>query len=150
MCKTELLALCLASAGLFTPSAFAKCEAGSKTLFACTTAKGKLIEVCDAGKTIGYSLGKRGAKPDVAFKVPRERVTTYQWKGIGRTISYSVDISHGDNTYSIYENSDKMVEKPSIQRGVHVFSNGKLLANMKCIKQTNAFYLEGVDLATTP
>jgi hypothetical protein len=87
---------------------FAACAKDSKTLFACNTTKGKRIEVCDAGKTISYSFGKRGAKPEIALTLLREQVTTYQWKGIGRTISYSIDIPNGDIIYSVYENLGKL------------------------------------------
>jgi hypothetical protein len=148
--KSLLLFLIVLSGVLTSLNALATCAKGSKTLFACTTAKGKRVEVCDAGKTIGYTFGKPGAKPEIVLTLPREQVTTYQWLGIGRTISYSVDIPSGDITYSVYENLDKMVEYPDVKRGVYVFSKGKLLADIKCLKQTNEFYLEGVDLAIKP
>ena len=70
------------------PNAFAKCATGNKTIFSCTTAKGKLIEVCDAGKTITYSFGNPQTTPEIALNVPRDKATTFQWAGVGRYLSY--------------------------------------------------------------
>jgi hypothetical protein len=149
----SLLSFLIVLFGMLTSlNVFAACAKDSKTLFACNTTKGKRVEVCDAGKTISYSFGKRGAKPEIALTLPREQVTTYQWLGIGSTMSYSIDIPNGDIIYTVYESLDRVPGYPIIKRGVYVFSKGKLLmnTNIKCLKQTNEFYLEGVDLAITP
>lgn len=34
-----------------------------QVLFSCSTMKGKRVEVCDAGGTIGYTFGKAGQRP---------------------------------------------------------------------------------------
>ena len=77
-------------------NAVAACEKGSTTVFSCVTGKGKIIEVCDSKKTIDYSFGKPSEKPDLALKVPRESASTTQWNGMGRWISYSVEIPNGN------------------------------------------------------
>lgn len=150
MYMTKFLALCVASAALFAPSAFAKCEAGSQTLFSCTTAKGKLIEVCDTGKTINYSFGSPQAKPEIALTVPRKLATTFQWAGVGRYLSYSVDIPNGTTTYSVFHGMDRISKTHDVEAGVNVLTNGNLVATVKCAGKNITSNLEGVDLAATP
>jgi hypothetical protein len=150
----RLLALCFATsaltATLFAPLAHATCAAGSKTLFSCSTAKGKLIEVCDAGKTIHYSFGSPQGKPDIALSVPRKEATTFQWAGVGRYLSYSVDIPNGKTTYSVYHSTDRITEAHATEAGVNVLIKGDLVATVKCVGKKMVTNLEGVDLAPTP
>ena len=47
----------------------------ANTIFSCTTTKGKVVEVCDSGKTTDYSFGKKGTKPELALSVPRDALT---------------------------------------------------------------------------
>jgi hypothetical protein len=150
MFMIKLLMLCFVSAMVFTPNAFAKCAAGTKTIFSCTTAKGKLIEVCDAGKTITYSFGNPQTTPEIALNVPRDKATTFQWAGIGRYLSYSVDIPNGATTYSVFISMDRLTEAHAMEAGVNVFEEGKLLATVKCSGKKMVNNLEGVDLAPTP
>lgn len=51
--------------------AYATCT--NKTIFACTTTNGKLVEVCDNGDTIEYVFGKSLTKPEKHFKVDRSK-----------------------------------------------------------------------------
>ncbi|MEQ1537083.1 MAG: hypothetical protein ABL923_14500 [Burkholderiaceae bacterium] len=146
----KLFALCLVSAILFTPNAFAKCTAGHKTIFSCTTAKGKLIEVCDAGKTITYSFGSPQTTPEIALNVPRDKATTFQWAGVGRYLSYSVDIPNGTTTYSVFSSMDRITEAHAMDAGVNVWEGEKLLATVKCSGKKMVNNLEGVDLSPTP
>ena len=145
----KIIALCLASATLFAPSAFSACAAGSKTLFACTTAKGKVVEVCDAGQTITYSFGSPKTKPEIALAVPRDKATTYQWEGIGRYMSYAVDIPNGSTTYNVFIGMDRLSEAHAVEAGVNVLDNGKLLATVKCTDKNLIGNLEGVKLSKT-
>lgn len=150
----KLLALCLAtgalSATLFASSAYATCAAGSKTLFSCTTAKGKQIEVCDAGKTITYAFGSPQGKPEIALSVLRKEATTFQWAGLGRYLSYSVDIPNGKTTYSVFHGMDRISKAHDVEAGVNVLTNGDLVATVKCVGKNMVINLEGVDLAATP
>ena len=52
-------------------------------LFACRTAQDKVIEVYDMGASIEYVFGPK-EQPELVLNVPREQVSTYQWRGIGR------------------------------------------------------------------
>lgn len=135
-------------AALFTSNVYAKCEQ-SKTLFSCITTKGKQIEVCDAGKTISYSFGKPQQKPEIAVQVPRELASTYQWAGVGRTISYAVDIPNGKATYSVFYGVDRLTEDHAIEAGVNVLINNELVTTVNCSGKDIVSNLEGVDLKPT-
>jgi hypothetical protein len=139
---------------MIAPNAFAKCQVGQSTIFSCSTAKGKTIEVCDAGKTIGYTFGSPQAKPEIALNVPRDKVTTYQWNGIGRYLSYAVDIpndtANSNTTYSVFHGMDRITKEHAIEAGVNVLVDGKLLATVRCSGRNIVNNLEGVDLAPTP
>ena len=134
----------------FAPQAFAKCAAGQPTIFSCSTNKGKTIEVCDAGKSITYTFGNPQAKPEIALDVPRDKVTTFQWNGIGRYLSYAVDIPNGTSTYSVFHGMDRITKEHAIEAGVNVLVDGKLLATVRCSGRNIVNNLEGVDLASTP
>lgn len=138
----------LATTALITSTGVsAKCAEDSKTLFFCMTAKGKQIEVCDAGKTIDYTFGKPQEKPEIALKVPRSQAATHQWAGIGRHISYSVDIPNGNTTYNVFWSLDRLNEQQdSIEAGVNVMIHDQLAATVACSGKNIINHLEGVDL----
>jgi len=114
--KFNLPALCVVAC-LAPAAAFAKCDKDVKTVFSCQTAKGKVIEVCDAGKTISYSFGLPTAKPEIVVTVPRAQASTSQWEGVGRYMSYSVNIPNGNGVYSVYWAADRMSDKHGIEAG---------------------------------
>lgn len=123
--------------------AYAKCT--NKTIFACTTTNGKLVEVCDNGDAIEYVFGKSLAKPEKHFKVDRNKATTYQWNGMGRSMSYSVEIPTGDTVYSVYTSADKI--DVSTETGLSVSVKGKNVATLKCNEKKKMIVdIEGIDL----
>lgn len=132
--------------GVLAAGAQAQCTGGSKTVFACQTTKGKQVEVCDAGKTIAYSFGKPGATPELALKVPRSQASTSQWQGVGRYMSYAVDIPNGKTVYSVFWGVDRLSEEHDIEAGVNVLINGKQAATVMCRPDTVQQALEGIDL----
>ena len=111
-------------------SLFAACPSQSKTVFSCTTTNNKVIQVCDAGNTISYSFGKANATPELAITVPRNKVTTYQWQGIGRSVHYAINIPNGKTIYQNNDSLDKMSQQYTA--GVEVSNNDKLLATVEC------------------
>lgn len=140
------IATVLLGAGL-SGTAFAKCEGGSETLFSCIAQKnGKQIEVCDADATINYSFGKPGKKPELAIAAKRDDVTTWQWNGIGRYMSYTVNIPNGDYLYRVFWGVDRLTDEHEVEAGVHVEKKGDLLATVYCKPDTVEQNLEGVDL----
>ena len=143
----SLLATALLVSGV---SAQAACPSAQATVFSCTTAKAKVIEVCDLGKNIGYSFGPAG-KPELALQVPRAQASTRQWEGIGRTISYSVDVPNGKTVYSVFWAADRMSDDHEISAGVEVIINGKTAATVACDPKKKIVQgMEGVDLKPTP
>ena len=134
---------------LFTQSAYAKCEGGSKTVFSCVTTKGKQIEVCDDGKTIEYSFGKPKGKSEIVVKVPRSHASTSQWDGMGRYVSYSVDIPNGNTTYNVFWGVDRLTDEHAIEAGVNVVIKNKTAATVKCSGKNIEQGIEGIDLKPT-
>lgn len=127
--------------------ALAACPSGSETLFFCNTKKvNKQIEVCDAGKTISYSFGKKGQKPELAISVPRSQASTWQWQGIGRYISYAVNIPNGDYNYNVFWGVDRLTEEHAVEAGVNVEKKGELLTTVYCQEKGLINNLEGVKL----
>lgn len=124
----------------------ASCQ--TSTIFSCTTTKGKVVEVCDSGKTIDYSFGKKGAKPELALSVPRAEVTTTQWDGTTTGIYYSVLIPNGNTKYEVFSNVDRNAQEES--SGIYVFINGNNAATITCKTESVVDNLEGVSLSPTP
>lgn len=125
----------------------AACPSGAETLFFCNTQKAnKQIELCDAGKTVNYSFGKKGQKPELAIAVPRSAASTFQWQGIGRWMSYSVNVPNANYVYNVFWGVDRLEEKHPIEAGVNVEKNGELLTTIYCKEKGLINNLEGVDL----
>jgi hypothetical protein len=124
--------------------ASARCEGDSATLFSCLTPKGKQIELCDGGKTIQYSFGKPQIKPEIVVAVPRQRASTSQWQGVGRYMTYSVDVPNGDTIYSVFWSADKIEQR--IEAGVNVLVKGKVAATVNCSEKSINGNLEGAKL----
>ena len=135
-------------AALFTANVYAECK-NSKTVFSCTTTKGKQIEVCDADKTIDYSFGKAQGKPEISIQVPRDQASTFQWAGIGSSISYAVDIPNKNTTYNVFWNADKNSEDHPVEAGVNVLVNKELVATVNCSGKDIVNNIEGVNLKPT-
>lgn len=130
--------------------AWAQCNAGSKTVFSCTTTKGKVIELCDAGKTMVYSFGKPTQTPEIVVQVPRAAASTYQWQGVGRYMSYTVDIPNGDTVYSVFWGVDRLDEQHPIEAGVNVSVKQKQLASVRCDNNKKIVQeIEGINLKPT-
>lgn len=144
--KTVVEVIFIAAAVMFAQTTFAKCEGGSKTVFSCFTAKGKQIEVCDTGKTIEYSYGKPKGKPEIVVKVPRSQASTSQWDGMGRYMSYSIDIPNGNTTYNVFWGADRLTDEHAIEAGVNVLISNKMAATVKCSGKKIEQDMEGIDL----
>lgn len=124
----------------------AACLTSGKTLFTCTASKsGKIIEVCDHGDTIRYSFGKAGAQPELLLSVPRADASTYQWGGIGRNMTYSVNIPNGETEYRVFSGTDKDPSEPK-SAGVNVYKGENLLATVECVPTTVQDDLIGLNL----
>lgn len=127
--------------------ALGSCEPTSKTLFSCIAIQtGKKIELCDVDNNIKYSFGTPNKTPDLAFSVPKEKASTYQWEGIGRTESYRVNISNADTAYQVFWENDRLKSVDAIDGGVGVSVRGKTVAIIHCLDKTIVNNLKGVNL----
>lgn len=147
--NTVMTVISVIAVVLFAQNAFAKCEGGSKTVFSCLTTKGKQIEVCDAGETMEYSFGKPKGKPEIVVKIPRSQASTSQWNGMGRYMSYSVDIPNGNTTYNVFWGVDRLTDEHAIEAGVNVLISNKMAATVKCSGKKIEQDMEGIDLKPT-
>jgi len=128
----------------------AKCDKESETLFFCKIQQsGKLLEVCDTGKTIQYSFGKPSKKPELSLALPRKSVSTYQWAGVGRHENYSVIIPNGDTIYNVFWGVDKLAEGFPVEAGVMVEIKGREVAKILCVNKTVVHKLIGVNLKSS-
>lgn len=143
--KLEFVAISVLTL-LFSSPVFALCASASKTIFYCTTAKGKQIEVCDSKKTIDYSFGKPDMKAEIVVKVPRAQATTWQWRGVGRWQSYSVDVPNGNTTYNVFWGRDALAPNSPPEAGVNVLNNDRIVTTVLCATKGIVQALEGIDL----
>ena len=120
--KKIIVLISIVTVTLPLSSANAGCGTDNKTVFSCQAAKGKIIQVCDAGKMIEYSFGKAKA-PEIVVRVPRNEASTSQWNGIGRYLSYAIDIPNGNTIYSVFWGSDRVTDEHKIETGVNVEIN---------------------------
>lgn len=131
-------------------TAQAACESVQQTVFSCVTAKGKLIQLCDQQQYLEYSFGKPSEIPEIVVRVPRSTASTTQWNGIGRYMSYSVEIPNGKTVYSVFWGVDRLTEAHGIEAGVNVEVNGKHVATVQCTGEDTIIQnMEGIDLKAT-
>lgn len=129
-----------------TPAVAHTACAGSKAVFACTTTKGKTVEVCDSGESLTYSFGKPGEKPDMELSVQRAKATTFQWDGRGNSINYSVQIPNSKTIYEVFTSTDRMSDQHTMTAGINVEVSGKHVATLPCQADTVVNGLEGISL----
>ena len=144
----KITAIAVVLIASFSSTVYAACE-GGKVMFSCATNKGKQIELCDMGKTINYSFGKAQETPEIVVQAPRDTASTYQWAGVGSTMSYAVDVPNGKTTYSVFWGVDRMTDTHPIEAGVNVLNNNKLVATVNCVEKGIINNLEGVNLKPT-
>ena len=118
-----------------------------KLLFSCMTENGQEILLFETDETIDYSFGKPGKKPELNLKVPRNRASTWQWKGMGRVENYWVEIPHEDLSYQVVWERDRLSEKNEINAGVAVRRDQKTITASYC-KGKIVNNLQGVKLKT--
>ncbi|OUC16300.1 MAG: hypothetical protein B0A82_01865 [Alkalinema sp. CACIAM 70d] len=123
-------------------------SANRALLFSCLTDNGKEILLYETDTTIEYSFGRPDETPELALQVPRDRASTWQWKGVGRWMSYAVDVPNGETTYSVFWGVDRLSKTSEIEAGVRVKNNGKIAATVNCASKVTS-NLQGVKLQPT-
>lgn len=125
-------------------AASAECAHSAKEVFFCEASKGRVIQVCDAGKTIEYTFGKP-KQPDIVLAAARDTVTTRQWSGMG-PMSYSVRVPNGDTSYTVFWSFDRNPDHDP-DAGVEVEIKGKVAATVQCLSKKQVRNgLEDIDL----
>lgn len=122
--------------------------AETTTVFQCKTTNNKIVSVTINHENIYYRFGKPKVAPELSFSVPKDKASTFQWKGWGNSISYSVNIPNGDITYTVYSSIDKLAEEQKAEAGIMVQNKDKLLARILCHVDDPSYInaMEGVDL----
>ena len=101
-------------------------------LFHCVTKNNKEIFLSDRGEFIDYSYGFRGRAPELSLSVPREKVTTFQWKGFGRWITYSITIPNGETKYTVFTSLDRVSDAHDSEAGVFATVGDNEVARILC------------------
>ncbi|WP_323011288.1 hypothetical protein [Castellaniella sp.] len=117
-----------------------------KLIFACTTAKGKAVAVCDSGETLQYNFGKKGQSPELSLSVPRSEASTFQWDGRGNSITYSVQIPNGNTAYEVFVSTDRMSEEHEMVAGINVEVSGQHVSTITCQIDTLQHDIEDISL----
>ncbi len=79
------------------------------------------------------------------MSIPRDKVTTYQWAGIGRDENYSIQIRNGKIVYDVFHSFDKSTRKNSA--GINVMQEDEQLATVSCdMSKPIINKLEGIKL----
>lgn len=131
----------------------AACGPAAKPVFSCQTQKGgKQIEVCATPAVVHYSFGKPGNPPELALTVKRSQASTYQWEGIGRYMTYAVNIPNGATVYRVFQGMERGgdADGRNDEAGVEVMSEGKTLTRVRCKMATVKSFMEGIDLPPEP
>lgn len=115
--------------------------APKKIIFSCIAKGGKKIEVCDQGQKIRYSFGK-----EMILQVDRKDASTYQWNGVGRSMSYTVKVPSKDVEYEVFISMDRLTDKHEIDAGVNVLKGDKTLMTVKCTERDLENNIEDIDL----
>jgi hypothetical protein len=128
-----------------------KCDDGGKTVFSCLTDSGKIIQLCNSGKKISYSFGKKDEKSDIVVSVPHSKATTFQGGNSYSSKYYSIDVPNGNTIYRVFlswdsdysasdYNSDGQFDGDmtvnDVSGGVEVQIKHKVAATIKCSNQS--------------
>jgi hypothetical protein len=111
-------------------AAHASCEGVGRTLFACGTAQGNRVEVCEIGSRILYAFGEAGAQPQLVASVPRDQVRMSPWRPQGQLESFSVQIPYREAVHVVHFNRETANAEPDA--GVDVLIDHEYKASIRC------------------
>ena len=106
--------------------------AAPKTIFACTTASGKHLQIERQGTTLHYAYGRPDAAPDLAFAVPAAsaRYTANAPDSGSWWISRSVTLAFNGVNYTAHWAFNRGDQ--SEEAGLTVKRGAKVLAETQC------------------
>jgi hypothetical protein len=142
----KLFLICI-TALLVSPSAFAACASPADTWFSCITEAAKRIELCNEKTKVRYTFGPINGAAEITLLVPKEKASTSQPDGQGRSYSYAVYIPSGKTIYTVFWGYDRRSEEHEVEAGVHVTTPKGNLTTVYCLASgdiTNS--LDSVDL----
>lgn len=119
-------------------------------IFQCETTNKKTVLVQMNKNRVSYKFGRNLSKPEIAFSIPKNEASTYQWPG-GGSIYYDVDIPNGETIYTVYSSIDRMSKDYDSESGIVVTQNNKELARILCNNNLKRYKnnLEDVDLPSS-
>lgn len=122
-----------------------------KVIFSCMTKNSKHVDVCDSGDKISYFYGKSSSQLEMSLFIPRSTASTRPWNGMGRSMTYAVNIPNGNTTYSLYWSAVRDPDEPDpISAGIEVIVSGISRAVIECIPETVEQNIEDIDLQPEP
>jgi len=129
MLKRVFLFATIATLGL-SASAQAACPATAKTVFSCSTTKGKQVDICDLGSQLSYSFGKPRAKPELQFNLAKTRAYLYLWDGMTSSEYNELYLPRGNTIYQAYHANHR--NHGGTEHGLKVFVNQNEVADIRC------------------
>lgn len=124
---------CLALQLLMISPAYAACSTGSKTLFSCSTANEKKIEVCEVASGLEYSFGNPQLRPEIVVRASRAQVSKWRWRSPQRWSFQSLEIPNGRTSYNIYLGFDTLSPAAALEGGVNVITGENVVATVVCV-----------------
>jgi hypothetical protein len=123
-------ALVPVAALLCSSTAYAACDGVGRTLFACATAQGNRVEVCEAGSRILYVFGEAGAQPQLVASVPRDQVLVTPWRAQGQMESVAMQIPYHEAVHVVHFTRESPGAEPDA--GVDVLIDRELKTSISC------------------
>lgn len=111
-------------------TAYASCDGVGRTLFACATAQGNRVEVCEVGSRILYAFGEAGAEPQLVASVPRDQVQVTPWRPQGQAESIAMKIPYREAVHVVHFNQATPGAAPDA--GVDVLIDQELKTSINC------------------
>jgi hypothetical protein len=121
----------LISIALLVGNAWAAC-AQNATVFSCTTAREKRIEICETGDSLVYSFGHPNAKPEMSVRVKTAQAKASSWRGAVKWRFYAIDIPNGNTVYNIYFGTPPDAKNTTQEGGVNVLTADAVTATVTC------------------
>lgn len=116
-------------------------------VFFCRTRSSKTVLVEDLGHSIRYQYRSAAGANELDIFVPREQVTTSQWDGSTRAMTYAVNIPNGNARYSVYWTAQRSPDAGQpVEAGVHAFIDGRQVADVACDPDSVSQRIEGIAL----
>lgn len=118
------------------------CPGGAETVLSCLVGSGaKQLEVCLTDDNVSYVFGVPGEVAELTLAEPIGTVRHTPWSGVGRSIWESTTFRNGDHAYEVYISVDRLSEDQPSESGVLVWRGEEMLADIKCLPETQVIGL---------